>query len=174
MRSSKNKDDPFISEFDMGLTDHLVEHLGDLDMITEEDYKIQKERIRVLNRPPSELKLKELKDRLRAYGCWKRGMSREEMEFQLAYQNRRSERLTRLREASDIAGFGFTQDRLNSIVGDTKANKGTRFRRRNFFCPDLFSCVFPRWKLRGVQCNTTSGSRQMLGDCGCRKRLGLW
>jgi hypothetical protein len=135
MRSSKNKDDPFISEFDMGLTDHLVEHLNDMDMITPEDYEMQKERIRVLNRPPAELELKELKDRLRAYRCWERGMTREEMEFQLAFQNRRSERLTRLREASDIAGFGFTEERLNTIVGDTKANKGTSFRREDFVLP---------------------------------------
>lgn len=135
MRSAKNKDDPFISEFDMGLTDHLVEHLNDMDMITPEDYEIQKERIRVLDRPPSELKLKELKDRLRSYRCWKRGMTREEMEFQLAFQNRKSERLTRLREASDIAGFGFTKDRLNTIVSDTKVNKGVRFKREDFILP---------------------------------------
>ena len=126
MRSAARKDDPFISEFDMGITDHLLESMNKLEMVTTEDYELQKARITHENRPPSDLLLSELKHRVRQYGVWHKGMSREEMEFKLAYQDRRSTKLTRLREASDVAGFGFGNSRLTKIVGDTEKNKNVQ------------------------------------------------
>lgn len=127
MRANSRKNDPFISEFDMGITDHLLENMNQLEMVTTEDYKIQKARITHKNRPPSDLLLSELKERLRKYGVWQPGMAREEMEFKLNYQDRRATKLTRLREASDVAGFGFGNNRLNKIVGDTEKNSQVQF-----------------------------------------------
>jgi hypothetical protein len=132
MRSTANKDQPFISEFDMGITDHLLENMNDLEMVTQADYDVQKARITHKNRPPCDLLLSELKERVRKYGVWKRGMSREEMEWRLAYQDRRSTKLTRLREASDVAGFGFGKQRLTKIVGDTKQHSNVQFLRNTF------------------------------------------
>ena len=135
MRSAARKDDPFISEFDMGITDHLLESMNKLEMVTTEDYELQKARITHENRPPSDLLLSELKHRVRQYGVWHKGMSREEMEFKLAYQDRRSTKLTRLREASDVAGFGFGNSRLTKIVGDTEKNKNVQFEFTPFVLP---------------------------------------
>ena len=134
MRSAARKDDPFISEFDMGLTDHLVEKLNDLDMLEEQDYALQKRDIAHNNRKPSELLLVELKQRLEAYIGFRavRGMSREEMEFKLAYHDRAATKTLRLREAADVAAFGHGETRLAKIVGDTEANKGVKFRREPF------------------------------------------
>ena len=135
MRSAARKDEPFISEFDMGITDHLLESMNTLEMVTSEDYDLQKARITHENRKPCDLLLSELKDRLRTYGVWQKGMSREEMEFRLAYQDRKSTKLIRLREASDVAGFGFGEGRLSKIVGDTKQHNNVHFHRTSFDLP---------------------------------------
>ena len=64
MRSAANKNDPFISEFDMGITDHLLDSMNTLEMLTEEDYSLQKAKVAHKNRSPSELLLSELKERV--------------------------------------------------------------------------------------------------------------
>ena len=132
MRSAANKDQPFISEFDMGFTDQLLDNMNQLEMVTQEDYDMQKARIKHKNRPPSDLLLSEIKERLRIYGVWQKGMSREEMEFRLAYQDQRSTKLTRLREASDVAGFGFGTKRLSKLVNATKQHSNVQFIRKEF------------------------------------------